>query len=64
MLTSREKEVLIMICEGLSNQEIGDKLFISKRTVDNHRASLLEKTKSKNTAQLVIFAIKSGFYQV
>ncbi len=64
MLTSREKEVLIMICEGLSNQEIGDKLFISKRTVDNHRASLLEKTESKNTAQLVIFAIKSGFYQV
>lgn len=60
LLTSRETEVLTMICAGFSNQEIGDKLFISKRTVDNHRASLLEKTQSKNTAQLVIFAIRTG----
>lgn len=59
-LSSRETEVLKMICAGLSNQEIGDKLFISKRTVDNHRASLLEKTQSKNTAQLVMYAIKTG----
>ena len=63
-LSSRETEVLKMICAGLSNQEIGDKLFISKRTVDNHRASLLEKTQSKNTAQLVIYAIKMGVIQL
>jgi len=57
-LTSRETEILQLICSGLSNQEIGEKLFISKRTVDNYRAGLLEKTQSKNTAQLVMFAIK------
>jgi len=56
--------VLKMICAGLSNQEIGDKLFISKRTVDNHRASLLEKTQSKNTAQLVMYAIKNGIIEL
>jgi len=55
---------LKMICAGLSNQEIGDKLFISKRTVDNHRASLLEKTQSKNTAQLVMYAIKTGVIEL
>jgi len=60
-LSDREKEVLKMICMGYSNQEIGDKLFISKRTVDNHRASLLEKTQSKNTAQLVMYAVKTEF---
>lgn len=63
-LSSREMEVLKMICLGLSNHEIGDKLFISKRTVDNHRASLLEKTQSKNTAQLVIYAIKMKWVNV
>ena len=63
-LTSRETEVLKMICAGLSNQEIGEKLFISKRTVDNHRANLLEKTQSKNTAQLVMYAIKTGVIEL
>ncbi|MDP2722147.1 MAG: response regulator transcription factor [Bacteroidales bacterium] len=60
----REKEVMLLICKGLSNQEIGEKLFISKRTVDNHRASLLEKTQSKNTAQLVMYAIKKGIIEL
>ncbi len=63
-LTSRETEILQLICTGYSNQEIGEKLFISKRTVDNHRAKLLEKTQSKNTAQLVIYAIKSELIQL
>ncbi len=57
-LTARESEILQLICSGFSNQEIGEKLFISKRTVDNYRANLLEKTQSRNTAQLVMFAIK------
>jgi len=59
-LTEREIEVLFHICKGLSNQEIGDKLFISKRTVDKHRANILEKTGNNNTASLVMYAIKNG----
>ncbi len=58
-LSRREKEVLLKICEGLSNQEIADRLFISKRTVDKHRANLLSKTASKNTASLILYAIKN-----
>ncbi|MFN8206703.1 MAG: response regulator transcription factor [Bacteroidales bacterium] len=57
-LSDREIEVLQQICLGLSNQEIAEVLHISKRTVDKHRANLLEKTNSKNTANLVIFAMK------
>jgi DNA-binding NarL/FixJ family response regulator len=58
-LSKRETEILFKICEGLSNQEIADTLFISKRTVDKHRANLLGKTNSKNTASLILFAIRN-----
>lgn len=57
--SEREFEILQLICKGCSNQVIGDKLFISKRTVEKHRANLLLKTSSKNTADLVIYAIKN-----
>ncbi|HIZ15145.1 MAG TPA: response regulator transcription factor [Candidatus Tidjanibacter faecipullorum] len=60
LLSDREKEILLLICKGLSNQEIGDRLFISKRTVDKHRANILEKTGCKNTANLVVWAIKNS----
>jgi DNA-binding NarL/FixJ family response regulator len=63
-LSEREMEILILICQGLSNQEIGDKLFISKRTVDKHRANILEKSESKNTAQLVVYAIKNKLVEL
>jgi DNA-binding NarL/FixJ family response regulator len=63
-LSEREMEILILICQGLSNQEIGDKLFISKRTVDKHRANILEKSDSKNTAQLVVYAIKNKLVEL
>ena len=58
-LSKRELEVLVQICKGLSNQEIADVLSISKRTVDKHRANLLSKTLSKNTASLVMYAIEN-----
>jgi len=58
-LSEREIEILLLISEGLSNQEIGDRLFISKRTVEKHRANILDKTKCKNTAGLVMYAIKN-----
>ena len=63
-LTEREIEVLYNICKGLSNQEIADLLFISKRTVDKHRENLLLKTEAKNTAGLVVFAIKNGIFEI
>jgi DNA-binding NarL/FixJ family response regulator len=63
-LSDREIEVLRLICKGLSNQEIADTLFISKRTVDHHRASLLTKTDTRNAASLVIYAIKHKMIEV
>jgi len=63
-ISQREKEILLAICRGLSNQEIADELFISKRTVDKHRANILEKTGCKNTAALVVYAIKNGIVEV
>jgi DNA-binding NarL/FixJ family response regulator len=63
-LSRREKEILLKICEGLSNQEIAETLFISKRTVDKHRANLLGKTNSKNTASLILFAIKNKLIEI
>ena len=63
-LSAREREILVLVCRGLSNQEIADTLFISKRTVDKHRANILEKTGCKNTAALVVFAIRGGIVEV
>ena len=59
-VVAREREILVAVCRGLSNQEIADELFISKRTVDKHRANILEKTGCKNTASLVVYAIRKG----
>jgi DNA-binding NarL/FixJ family response regulator len=58
VITSREKEVLEQIAEGLTNNEIAAKLFISTTTVDTHRKNLLTKLSAKNTAEL----IKLAFY--
>ncbi len=63
-LSEREHEVLVAVCRGLSNQEIADQLFISKRTVDKHRANILEKTGCKNTANLVVYAIRHGLVEI
>ncbi|MEZ4858737.1 MAG: response regulator transcription factor [Flavobacteriaceae bacterium] len=59
-ITQREKEVLELICHQKTSQEIAEKLFISKRTVEVHRKNLLEKTGVKNLAGLVVFAIKNN----
>jgi DNA-binding NarL/FixJ family response regulator len=63
-LSKRELQVLNEICNGYSNQEIADALFISKRTVDKHRANLLSKTNSKNTANLIMYAVKNKLISV
>ena len=64
LLSKRELQVLQGICRGLSNQEIADTLFLSKRTVDKHRSNLLSKTNSKNTANLIMYAIKNKIISV
>lgn len=63
-LSEREMEILRHVCKGKSNQEIADDLFISKRTVDKHRANLLGKTGCRNTAALVMYAIKNKMIDV
>jgi len=59
-LSERETEILRLIAEGFSNKEIGDKLFISHRTVDTHRTNLMKKLEIRNTAGLVRFSLANG----
>jgi two-component system response regulator DegU len=59
-LSDREIEVVKLICKEYTNKEIADKLFISVRTVDGHREKILQKTKAKNTAGIVMYAIKNN----
>jgi DNA-binding NarL/FixJ family response regulator len=60
-LTTREREVLKMIAEGKSSKDIADLLFISVRTVERHRANLMDKLGLKKTADLVKYAIQKGY---
>ena len=60
LISDREKEVLELICKQHTTKEIADLLFISTRTVDRHRDSLLDKTNSRNVAGLVAFAIQNS----
>jgi len=59
-LSEREQEVLILLCQQKTAQEIGDKLFITKRTVEGHKNNLFIKTGAKNIAGLVIYALQNG----
>ncbi len=58
-LSSRENEILELICRGFSNTEIAEELHISKRTVEKHRANILDKTQTHNTASLVMYAVEN-----
>ena len=59
-LTLRETEVLSLIAKGFGNEAIGDRLCISKRTVEKHRASLMQKVEANSVAELLVFALKEG----
>jgi len=61
-LTDRELEIVNLICLELTNQEIADRLYLSKRTVESHRQRILEKIGAKNTVGIVIFAIAHQLY--
>lgn len=60
LLTTREREILALIVKEMTSEEIAETLFISKKTVDNHRQHILEKTGCKSTVGLVKFAIRLG----
>ena len=62
-LTHREREILQLVASGLTNQQIADQLFTSKRTVESHRQNLLDKTGAPNTAALVKHAMEYGLLQ-
>lgn len=59
----RELEILQLIAEGMTNLEMSEKLFLSKRTIEGHRQSLLDKTNSKNSASLIRYGVLHGLIQ-
>ncbi|MGG1921204.1 response regulator transcription factor [Chryseobacterium sp. NRRL B-14798] len=63
-LSEREKDVVKLICQELTNNEIGEKLFISPRTVESHRQRILEKIGARNTVGIVIYAIVNNIYSL
>ncbi len=60
-LTVREREVLKLVAEGISSKEIANLLFISVRTVENHRANIMRKLNIRSTANLIKYAIRRGY---
>lgn len=62
--SKREIEVLELITNGLNNHEIAEKLFLSARTIDGHRANLIAKVGAKNTVGLVTYAIKNKLIKI
>lgn len=57
-LSKREMEILTLIAQGYTNAEMADKLFVSKRTIETHRQNILYKTKTRNTAHLIKYAME------
>ena len=64
VITRRELEVLQLLAEGLSNKEIGDRLFVSERTIVGHKSDLMAKTNTKNTVSLLAYAIRNGLIHI
>ena len=58
----REKEIIRYICDGLTNKEIGEKIFLSVRTVEGLRLKIIEKMNVKNTAGIIVYAIRENLY--
>ena len=63
-LSEREKEIFILLAEGVSTREIGEKLFISVKTVGTHKQNILEKLGLKNNSDIVKYALKKGLIQL
>ena len=63
-LTPRETEILKLICLGLSNTEISEKLFLSLRTIEGHKSNLIRKTGVRNSVSLVMYALKNNLVDI
>ena len=63
-LTEREQEVLQLLCKGLSVSEVAEKVFLSVKTIEAHRSVLLRKTKTRNTINLILHAIKNKMVEL
>jgi DNA-binding NarL/FixJ family response regulator len=64
ILTEREKEILLLLCEQYSSEEIAKKLSLSPRTIDRFRENLLLKTESRNSVGLALFAVRTGIKKI
>ena len=60
LITDRENEILRLIVEGFSNRQIAERLMLSVRTVETHRANIMKKLKIENLAGLIKYAIRAG----
>jgi DNA-binding NarL/FixJ family response regulator len=63
-LTRREEEILQLVCQQFTAEEIAEKLFISVKTVNGHRNNLLQKTGSRNATGLVLYAVKNNIISI
>jgi DNA-binding NarL/FixJ family response regulator len=63
-MTQREMEVLNLVCNGFTSQEISDKLFISIKTVEVHRTNILHKSEVRNIGELILWAIKNNYFSI
>jgi DNA-binding NarL/FixJ family response regulator len=61
--TEKELEIIQLICQGCTNKEVGEKLFLSVRTIEGYRLKILEKMRVKNSVGLVVYAIQHGLFQ-
>jgi DNA-binding NarL/FixJ family response regulator len=63
-LTHRELDIIHLVCQGLTSQEISDKLFISQKTVEVHRSNIFRKADVRNSGELIVWAIKNNFFTI
>jgi two-component system, NarL family, response regulator NreC len=63
-LTKREKEIVSLVAEGYKNREVAEKLRISVKTVETHRANIMNKLALRNLAQLIHYAIRTGMVSI
>ncbi len=63
-LTDRESDILKLICQGLTNKELANEIFVSVRTIESTKSRLMEKTNTRNNAGLIIWAIKNKLVTV
>lgn len=62
-LTDREMEIIRLICHEFTTKEIAEKLFLSERTIENHKQTIFDKTRSKNSAGLAVYAMRTGIVE-